>query len=106
MLTEEEVRNQYGEILNQDVSDTEKVLKLFLFISKNQISWSGNKRTALLTANKILFSKGLGLLSIPESVFAKFNELLSMYYNSNQSSNESKILSFMHEECIYGIRYL
>ncbi|MDT2641096.1 Fic family protein [Enterococcus dongliensis] len=106
MLTEAEVKNQYDKIMNQDISETEKALRLFLFISKNQIFWDGNKRTALLTANQIMFSQGLGLLSVPESVFAKFNELLSMYYNSNQSSNESKILSFMHEECIYGIRYL
>ena len=106
MLTEDEVNNQYDEIMNQDISETEKALHLFLFISKNQIFWKGNVGTALLIANKIMFSNGLGLLSIPESVFAKFNKLLSMYYNSNQSSNESKILSFMHEECIYGIRYL
>ena len=106
MLTEDEVEDQYDEILNQEISETEKALRLFLFISKNQIFWDGKKRTALLTANKIMFSQGLGLLSIPENLFAKFNELLSMYYNSNQSSNESKILSFMHEECIYGIRYL
>ncbi|MFS1208672.1 Fic family protein [Enterococcus lactis] len=106
MLTEDEVKNQYDEIMNQEISETEKASRLFLFISKNQIFWDGNKRTALLTANKIMFSHGLGLLSVPESVFAKFNELLSMYDNSNQSSNESKILSFIHEECIYGIRYL
>ena len=106
MLTEDEVKNQYDKIMNQEISDTEKALRLFLFISKNQIFWDGNKRTALLTANQIMFSQGLGLLSVPESVFAKFNELLSMYDNSNQSSNESKILSFIHEECIYGIRYL
>lgn len=106
MLTEDEIKNQYDEIMNQEISETEKALRLFLFIAKNQIFWDGNKRTALLTANKIMFSQGVGLLSVPESVFAKFNELLSMYYNSNQSSNESKILSFMHEECIYGIRYL
>ncbi|MDT2987666.1 Fic family protein [Enterococcus casseliflavus] len=106
MLTEDEVKNRYSEMLNREISDTEKALQLFLFISKNQIFWDGNKRTALLTANKIMFSQGLGLLSVPESVFAKFNELLSMYYNSNQSSDELKILSFIHEECIYGIRYL
>lgn len=106
MLTEDEVNNQYGEIMNQEISETEKALRLFLFIWKNQIFWDGNKRTALLTASKIMFSKGLGLLSIPEVEFAKFNELLSIYYNSNQSSDESKILSFMYEEYIYGIRYL
>ena len=106
MLTEEEVKNQYNKIMNQEISETEKALRLFLFISKNQIFWDDNKRTALLTANQIMFSQGLGLLSVPESVFAKFNELLSMYYNCNQSSDELKILSFIHEECIYGIRYL
>lgn len=105
MLTEDEVKNQYDKILNQDISDTEKALRLFLFISTNQIFWDGNKRTALLTANKIMFSQGVGLLSIPETVFAKFNELLSMYYNSNQSSDELKILSFMYNECIFGIIY-
>lgn len=106
MLTEDEVKNQYNKIMNQEISETERALRLFLFISKNQIFWDDNKRTALLTANQIMFSQGLGLLSVPESVFAKFNELLSMYYNSNQSSDELKILSFIHEECIYGIRYL
>lgn len=105
MLTEDEVNNQYGEIMNQEISDTEKALRLFLFISKNQIFWDRNKRTALLTANKIMFSQGLGLLSIPETIFAKFNELLSMHYNSDQFDDESRILSFMYEECIFGIIY-
>lgn len=105
MLTEAEVKNQYGEILSQNISDTEKALRIFLFISKNQIFWDGNKRTALLTANKIMFDRGLGLLSIPEAVFEKFNDLLSMYYNSIQSSDEAKILLFMYEKCVFGINY-
>lgn len=105
MLTEEEVKNQYGEILNHGVSDTKKALKLFLFISKNQIFWDGNKRTALLTANKIMFNKGLGLFSIPETVFEKFNELLSTYYNSEKDIDAEKILDFMYSNCIFGITY-
>lgn len=52
-----------------------------------------------------MFDRGLGLLSIPENVFEKFNERLSMYYNSNQASDESKILTFMYDECIFGITY-
>ncbi|NKD34148.1 Fic family protein [Enterococcus casseliflavus] len=105
MLTEDEVKNQYDKILNQDISDTEKALRLFLFISKNQIFWDGNKRTALLTANKIMFSKGLGLLSIPETKFSKFNELLSAYYNSEEDIDVEKIMNFMHSNCIFGITY-
>ncbi|EGO9268285.1 Fic family protein, partial [Enterococcus faecalis] len=83
MLTENEVNNQYDEIMNQDISETEKALRLFLFISKNQIFWDGNKRTALLTANKIMFQTGVGLLSVPENQFMNFNNLLSNYYNSD-----------------------
>lgn len=105
MLTKEEVKNQYGEILNHDVSDTEKALEVFLFISKNQIFWDGNKRTALLTANKIMFNKGLGLFSIPETVFEKFNELLSAYYNSEKDIDAEMILDFMYSNCIFGITY-
>lgn len=104
-LTEDEVKNQYDEIMNQDMSETEKALRLFLFISKNQLFGDGNKRTALLTANKIMFRNGIGLLSIPESVFEKFNKLLSRYYNSSQVIDELEMLSFMYEYCIFGINY-
>ncbi len=106
MLTEDEVEDQYDKIMNQDISETGKALQMFLFISKNQIFWDGNKRTALLTVNKIMFSKGLGLLSIPETEFAKFNNLLINYYNDGFPINELKILSFMYEYCVFGINYL
>lgn len=105
LLTEDEVKNQYDKMLNQDISDTEKALRLFLFISKNQIFWDGNKRTALLTANKIMFSQGVGLLSIPETEFVKFNELLSVYYNSNDIVSLINLISFMYKYCIFGITY-
>jgi hypothetical protein len=106
MLTEDEVEDQYYKILSQEISETEKALRLFLFISKKQIFGDGNKRTALLTANKIMFSKGLGLLSIPETELAKFNNLLINYYNDGFPINELKILSFMYEYCVFGINYL
>ncbi len=105
MLTEDEVKNQYDQIINQEMSETEKALRLFLFISKNQIFWDGNKITALLTANKIMFDWDLGLLSIPETVFEKFNELLSAYYNSEEDIDAEKILDFMYSNCIFGITY-
>ena len=105
MLTEDEVQNQYNEIMNRDISKTEKALRLFLFISKNQIFWDGNKRTALLTANKIMFNQGAGLLSIPENKFMKFNELLSDYYNSSDDIGVEDILYFMYSNCIFGIYF-
>lgn len=105
MLTEVEVKNQYDEILNQDISETEKALRLFLFISKNQIFWDGNKRTALLSANKVMLQRGLGILSIPETEFEIFNELLSIFYNSKSSEDELRLIEYMYLNCIFGIRY-
>ncbi|SFH87828.1 Fic family protein [Pisciglobus halotolerans] len=105
MLTEAEVKDQYDDLMYQNISETEKALRLFLFISKNQIFWDGNKRTALLSANKLMFSNGAGILSIPESFFVKFNGLLSLYYNTNQVTAEAELLSFMYRNCIFGISY-
>ena len=105
MLTEDEVKNQYHKIMSQEISETEKALRLFLFISKNQIFWDGNKRTALLTANKIMFSKGVGLLSIPENSYKKFNDLLFKYFDDSLYTEESMILSLIYENCIFGINY-
>lgn len=105
MLTEAEVGDRYQGLMDQSISETEKALYLFLFITKYQIFCNGNKRTALLTANKIMFRKGIGLLSIPESVFEQFNKLLSRYYNSSQVIDELEMLSFMYEHCIFGINY-
>lgn len=105
LLTETEVHDHFDKIMDQNISETEKALRLFLFIAKNQTFWDGNKRTALLTANKIMFDCGLGLLSIPETVFEKFNELLSAYYNSEEDIDAEKILDFMYSNCIFGITY-
>ncbi|KAF1298130.1 hypothetical protein BAU15_09800 [Enterococcus sp. JM4C] len=105
MLTEAAIEKRYAEIINQKISETEKAIRLFLFISKNQIFWDGNRRTALLTANKKMFTQGLGLLSIPEAIFGQFNELLSSYYNSDSTSEELEIIEFMYTNCLFGIEY-
>lgn len=105
MLTEDEVKNQYDKILNQEISETEKALRLFLFIAKNQIFWDGNKRTALLTANKIMLDRGLGLLSSPEQEFTRFNELLSKFYNSVDKIHFFDVVEFMYRYCILGKKF-
>lgn len=103
LLTETEVHDHFDKIMDQNISETEKALRLFLFIAKNQTFWDGNKRTALLTANKIMFDCGLGLLSIPETVFETFNELLFTYYNSEEDIHVEKILDFMYSDYIFVI---
>jgi len=55
LLTEAGVGDRYQKLMDQCISETEKSLRLFLFISKNQIFWDGDKRTALLSANQKWF---------------------------------------------------
>lgn len=105
LLTEAGVGDRYQKLMDQCLSGTEKAMRLFLFISKNQIFWDGNKRTALLSANQIMFRNGLGLFSIPESTLVKFNDLLSTYYSSSQTIAELEVMSFIYEHCIFGINY-
>lgn len=105
LLTENDVHDQFDKIMNQNISETEKALRLFLFIAKNQIFWDGNKRTALIAANSIMFNHGAGLVSIPENKFIRFNELLSDYYNSSDDVGLEDILYFMYSDCIFGINF-
>lgn len=97
-----EIGDQYDKLMAQNISETEKALRLFLLISKNQIFGEDNQRTALLSANQIMIKNGTGLLSIPESLFGEFTKRLSMYYNSRQIIAELEILAFMYEHCIFG----
>jgi hypothetical protein len=100
-----EIGDQYDNLMDQNISETEKALRFFLLITKNQIYGEDNQRTALLSANRIMIRNGTGLLSIPESLFEEFNKRLSMYYNSRQTIAELEILAFMYEYCIFGINY-
>ncbi|XBG78791.1 hypothetical protein V4S40_06645 [Enterococcus cecorum] len=70
-------------------------------MSKNQIFWDGNKDAHLFQ----MYKYGVGLLSIPEADFITFNEYLSNYYHSDQTSQERQLLHFMYDHCIFGIDY-
>lgn len=99
------IQSDFQKLLDSDYSITEKALRLFLYMSKNQIFWDGNKRCALISANALMYKYGVGLLSIPEADFITFNEYLSNYYHSDQASQEKKLFHFMYDHCILGIDY-
>lgn len=99
------MKDQYDKIMDKNISETEKSLSLFLFIEKRLLFGNGNKRTALITANSAMFNQGVGLISIPEENFSKFNELLSVFYNSNSHMHYEKIKDYMYSNCIFGIEF-
>jgi len=97
-----EVEKELTDLLSSDKSNTEKAITAFLWGARRQMFWDGNKRTSLLLANKILVANGNGILTINERNIAQFNELLVVYYNTNDIN---PIKLFLHENAISGIDF-
>lgn len=97
---QESVQQELSDILNADVSATEKALNAFVWGARGQFFWDGNKRTSLTLANKILVEAGAGILTITDKHMEQFNVLLLDYYNTGISDT---LKVFLYENAIQGI---
>ena len=88
------------ETILKEESITKRSLNLILYLMRSQLFWDGNKRTAMIVANKLLISNGCGIISIKEDDINEFNKLLTEYYNT---SNKDKIIYFIYNKCIFGL---
>lgn len=95
-----QVEQELDIILNTDTSATEKALSAFVWGTRGQFFWDGNKRTSLTLANKLLIASGAGILTITDKYMEQFNVLLLDYYNSGESE---KLKKFLYENAIQGI---
>lgn len=97
---QEAVQQELADILNADISATEKALNAFVWGARGQFFWDGNKRTSLTLANKILVEAGAGILTITDKHMEQFNVLLLDYYNTGISDT---LKVFLYENAIQGI---
>ena len=95
----EDVITNINEILKEE-NITGRSLNLMLYLMRSQIFWDGNKRTAMIVANKLLISNGCGIFSVKEDDINEFNKLLTEYYNTG---NKDKIIPFLYDKCIFGL---
>lgn len=95
----EDVITNINEILKEK-NITGRSLNLMLYLMRSQIFWDGNKRTAMIVANKLLISNGCGIISVKEDDINEFNKLLTEYYNTG---NKDKIIPFLYDKCIFGL---
>lgn len=56
-----------------DTFATDKALKAFVWGTRGQFFWDGNKRTSLMLANKILILSGAGMMTITDKYMEQFN---------------------------------
>lgn len=98
--SEDQARAELREILTADTSATAKALAAFVWGTRGQFFWDGNKRTSMTLANKILIAAGAGLLTITDRNMEQFNTLLLDYYNTGDSE---ALTDFLYENTIQGI---
>lgn len=98
---EERTRAEFNTIVTANTSATEKALEAFVWGTRGQFFWDGNKRTSMTLANKILVSAGAGLLTITDRHMEQFNTLLLDYYNSGE---KEPIQDFLYNNAIQGIQ--
>ena len=97
---ETDTRKELSDLLNADMTATEKALTIFCWGTRKQLFWDGNKRTSLTLANKILLQAGAGMLTISARNMEQFNEALLNYYNT---ADAEPLKAFLFENAIQGI---
>ncbi len=79
---------------------TNRSISIMCYLMRTQFFSDGNKRTAMLFANKIMIQNGKGIISIPVEKDVIFGEELIRYYETNNMENLKK---FIYDYCIDGI---
>ncbi|MEG2144082.1 MAG: cell filamentation protein Fic [Oscillospiraceae bacterium] len=97
---EYDIRNEMVDILSIE-SPTERAITLMLWCMRRQIFIDGNKRTAMMIANKEMIVNGCGIISIPAEEIRRFGELLIAFYETN---NMTEIKQFVYDNCIDGMK--
>ncbi|WP_395389353.1 Fic family protein [Fructilactobacillus frigidiflavus] len=68
-----------------ELSTTDKALEIMYHNMRNQMFWDGNKRSAILAANKIMIDGGAGLINVPLDKWETWNTLISDYYRTGDN---------------------
>ena len=95
---EEKLKKELDEILKIK-DETDRAIKVMLFLMRGQFFIDGNKRIAMLISNKILIQNGCGLVSVPIKARMEFLTLLVEFYETN---SDKKIIKFIYDNCLIG----
>lgn len=87
--------------INKAENATKKAIDLMLYIMRKQMFLDGNKRTAMICANRVLIENGAGLINIDVEHIEEFKTKLIGYYETNQ---KEEIQDFLFEKCLNAIQ--
>lgn len=99
---ESQIVEELNILLNQkEKSKTEIAIELMLYIMRKQMFIDGNKRVAMLFANKIMIDNGCGIITVAQEYQPTFYEKLIKYYETNEMTDIKK---WIYNYCIDGIK--
>lgn len=101
-LPDEEEVSEKLEEFNKIECITEKAISIMCYLMRTQFFTDGNKRTAMLFANKIMIKNGKGIISIPVEKIEEFGKKLTNYYETN---NMEDLKNWIYENAIDGIEF-
>ena len=98
---ESQINEELQKLLNQpEKTKTEIAIEIMLWIMRRQMFIDGNKRVAMLFANKIMIDNGCGIITISQENQPTFFEKLIKFYETNDNSDLKK---WIYETSIDGI---
>jgi len=98
---ESQIKEELNNLLNQiDKSKTEIAIEVMLWIMRRQMFLDGNKRVAMLFANKIMIDNGCGIITISQNNQPIFYEKLIKFYETNDMND---LKQWIYDNCIDGI---
>ena len=98
-----QIKEELDELLNQPhKTKTEISIEVMLWIMRRQMFIDGNKRVAMLFANKIMIDNGCGIISISNENQSIFFEKLIKFYETGDNAD---IKHWLYETSIDGINF-
>lgn len=98
---ESQIKEELNELLNQETkTKTEIAIEVMLWIMRRQMFIDGNKRVAMLFANKIMIDNGCGIITIAQENQPIFFEKLIKYYENNDNKD---LKEWLYKTSIDGI---
>ena len=98
---ESQIKEELELLLNQsDKTKTEIAIDIMLWIMRRQMFIDGNKRVAMLFANKIMIDNGCGIISISQENQSKFYEMLIKFYETGDNKD---LKEWLYNTSIDGI---
>jgi len=100
---ESQIKEELQGLLNQEEKSTTEIsIEIMLWVMRRQMFLDGNKRVAMLFANKIMIDNGCGIITISKENQTEFFTKLIKFYEINEMDD---LKNWLYETSIDGMEF-